>query len=74
MEEFVALQKTKPETEKSWISKCSMILDETTFDLSPKNPNTPEEAPLRRPEVILTEMKTLDSETNSILQSIKELI
>lgn len=73
MEEFVALQKTKPETEKSWNLKAADI-DETTFDLSTKNPNTPEEAPLRRPEVILTEMKTLDSETNSILQSIKELI
>lgn len=73
MEEFVALQKTKPETEKSWILNVN-DLDEVTFDLSPKNPNTPEEAPLRKPEVILAEMETLDTETNTILQSIKELI
>jgi type I restriction enzyme M protein len=73
MAEFVALQKTKPETEKSWNLKV-VDIDETTFDLSTKNPNTPEEAPLRSPEVILTEMETLDAETNSILQSIKELI
>jgi type I restriction enzyme M protein len=73
MAEFVALQKTKDETEKSWNLKVSDI-DETTFDLSAKNPNIPEEAPLRSPEVILTEMGTLDAETNNILQSIKELI
>jgi len=73
MEEFVTLQKTKPESEKSWILNVNE-LDEDTFDLSPKNPNIPEEAPLRSPEEILTEMETLDAETNSILQSIKALI
>ncbi|WP_397446974.1 N-6 DNA methylase [Polaribacter sp. R77954] len=73
MEEFITLQQTKPESEKSWILNVN-DLDEDTFDLSPKNPNTPEEAPLRAPEVILAEMKTLDAETNTILNSIKELI
>ena len=73
MEEFVSLQKTKAETEKSWILNVNE-LDEDTFDLSPKNPNTPEEAPLRSPEAILDEMEKLDLETNTILQSIKELI
>jgi type I restriction enzyme M protein len=73
MEEFVTLSKTKPETEQSWIYNVN-DLDEDTFDLSPKNPNTPEEAPLRKPDVILAEMESLDAETNFILQSIKELI
>lgn len=73
MEEFVTLQKTKSESEKSWNLKVADI-DETTFDLSTKNPNTPEEEPLRKPEVILAEMEILDAETNTILQSIKELI
>ncbi len=73
MDDFVALQKTKAESEKSWNLKVADI-EETTFDLSTKNPNTPEEAPLRRPEEILVEMESLDTETNSILQSIKELI
>ncbi|MHB0754912.1 class I SAM-dependent DNA methyltransferase [Polaribacter sp. M15] len=73
MEEFVTLYKTKPETEKSWNLKVADI-DETTCDLSTKNPNTPEEAPLRKPEVILAEMETLDAETSSILNQIKELI
>lgn len=73
MEEFLALQKTKAESEKSWNIKVADI-DEATFDLSTKNPNTPEEAPLRKPEVILAEMETLDMETNTILQSIKALL
>ena len=42
--------------------------------LSPKNPNTPEEAPLRSPQEILAEMAELDRETNAILESLKELI
>ncbi|WP_262902912.1 HsdM family class I SAM-dependent methyltransferase [Psychroflexus curvus] len=73
LEEFVKLQATKAESEKSWNLKVAEV-DETTYDLSVKNPNTPEEAPLRSPEAILTEMEALDHETNSIFQSIKDLI
>jgi len=73
LEEFVKLQATKTESEKSWNLKVAEV-DEATYDLSVKNPNTPEEAPLRSPEDILIEMETLDIETNTILQSIKELI
>jgi type I restriction enzyme M protein len=73
MANFIAFAKKKPETEHSWNLKVADI-DDTTFDLSVKNPNTPEEAPLRKPEVILTEMEMLDTETNTILKSIKELI
>ena len=73
MEDFITLQKTKTESEKSWTISVSELAEDT-LDLSPKNPNTPEEAPLRSPEVILAEMETLDTETNSILNSIKALI
>jgi type I restriction enzyme M protein len=73
LEEFVRLQESKPETEKSWNLNFSN-LDQDSYDLSVKNPNAPEEAPLRSPEDILTEMETLDTETIEILQSIKELI
>jgi type I restriction enzyme M protein len=73
MEAFVSQQKTKPETEQSWNLKV-VDIDDTTFDLSVKNPNTPEEAPLRSPEEILDEMVYLDKETKAILNSIKELI
>ena len=73
MTEFIDLQKTKSESEKSWMVDMAN-LDTDTFDLSVKNPNTPEEAPLRSPEEILNEMEALDGETKDILGSIKGLI
>jgi len=73
MAKFVELQKTKPETEKSWMVWIADI-NKDTYDLSVKNPNTPEEAALRSPQEILTEMESLDTQTNAILKSIKEFI
>lgn len=73
LKEFVKLQSSQPETEKSWNVKIAEV-DEATYDLSVKNPNTPEEAPLRAPEEILQEMKSLDQETNQLLTEIEELI
>ncbi len=73
MKEFIELQKTRPETEKSWNFKVADI-NTDTYDLSTKNPNVPDEAPLRSPNEILAEMESLDVETTSILDSIKELI
>jgi type I restriction enzyme M protein len=73
LSEFVTLSLSKGETEKSWNIKIADI-DQKTYDLSVKNPNTPEEAPLRAPVEILKEMESLDAETNAILKSIKELI
>ncbi len=49
-------------------------IDQNTFDLSAKNPNIPEEAPLRKPEEILKEIKALDEESAGILDSIRELL
>lgn len=72
--EFVNLQKTTPETEKSWNLKLKDLQDLESYDLSVKNPNTPEEAPLRAPKEILQEMKRLDAETNQLLTEIEELI
>ena len=73
MTEFNELQKTRVDSEKSWTLNIA-DLDFDNYDLSVKNPNTPEEVPLRNPEEILAEMETLDSETKDILRSIKELI
>ena len=73
MADFVTLEKTKPESEQSWNVSLA-DLDETTIDLSVKNPNVPEEAPLRDPEVILAEMAKLDNETNELLENIKGLL
>ena len=71
--DFKELQMTKAESEKSWSISVSDI-DQKTFDLSIKNPNTPEEEPLRSPEKILAEMEQLDTENKQLLGDIKDLI
>ena len=48
LKEFIALQKTKPETEKSWNIKVASLNIET-YDLSVKNPNTPEASSPTKP-------------------------
>ena len=73
LSEFVELQKTKAESENSWTLKIKDI-DQTTYDLSAKNPNTPEEAPLRSPSEILNAMAELDRESEEILKTIKGLV
>ncbi len=73
MAEFKKLRKSKAESEKSWTVNI-VDVNTKTYDLSVKNPNAPEEAPLRSPQEILAEMETLDGETKDILASIKELI
>jgi type I restriction enzyme M protein len=71
--DFVALQKTKAESENSWTLNVKDV-DKTTFDLSAKNPNKKEEVAFRKPQVIIEEMKALDAESAEILNSILELI
>jgi type I restriction enzyme M protein len=73
LKEFIELQTQHKETEQSWNLKVADI-DEDTCDLSVKNPNTPEEEPLRAPKEILTEMKRLDKETADLLNEIEELL
>lgn len=71
--EFVEFQKTKAESENSWTVNIKDI-DQTTYGLSAKNPNTPEEAPLRQPDEILKEMAELDKESNLIIENLKLMI
>ena len=71
--EFVELQKTFAESENSWSVEMKNV-DQSTFDLSVKNPNKKEEDALRKPLDILAEMKALDEESTLILDSILELI
>ena len=73
MAEFVELQKTKADSEKSWTIDIADI-NQTTFDLSVKNPHAPEAAPHRAPQEILDEIAALDAESAKILQSIRELL
>lgn len=71
--DFVSLQKTFSDSKNSWTIDVNK-LDTQTFDLSAKNPNKKEDAPLRQPQQILEEMKALDQESAEILNSILELI
>lgn len=73
LEEFVELQKTFADSEKSWSIRAADVNPET-FDLSVKNPNEPEEDPLRAPEEIIAEITALDVETAKILKSIQEVL
>ncbi|MGY3054227.1 type I restriction enzyme M protein [Pedobacter sp. UYEF25] len=73
LSEFVELQKTKADSENSWSVDVKNI-DQSTFDLSAKNPNKKEEAALRNPQEILAEIKDLDEKSADILNSILELI
>ena len=73
LKEFVAFQADFKESENSWSLDASTI-DQTTFDLSPKNPNRPEEAALREPQEIMDEIAALDAESADILASIRGLL
>ncbi|MCP5382033.1 MAG: N-6 DNA methylase [Kordiimonadaceae bacterium] len=71
--EFVDLQKTKPDSDNSWTIKRADI-DPATYDLSVKNPFAPEEAPLREPQEIISEIMALDTESAEILYQIQEML
>ncbi|MEX2231052.1 MAG: class I SAM-dependent DNA methyltransferase [Cyclobacteriaceae bacterium] len=71
--DFVKLQKTKADSENSWTVKLADV-DVKTYDLSAKNPHRKEENALRQPQEILEEMKSLDKESEHILNSILELL
>ncbi|EPM6353135.1 N-6 DNA methylase [Vibrio alginolyticus] len=71
--EFVTLQKTKADSDKSW-SVSTSELDQTTWDLSVKNPNKSDEVVLRKPVVILDEIADLDNQSAELLSSIRGLM
>ncbi|MDL2275059.1 SAM-dependent methyltransferase [Desulfosarcina sp. OttesenSCG-928-G10] len=73
MAEFVKLQKSFAGSPKSW--KVNVAdLDTETCDLSVKNPNKEEEAPLRSPEEIMVKIAKLDAESAAILENIRGLL
>ena len=73
LKEFVELQASFADSKKSWSVDVADI-DPDTFDLSVKNPNKAEEAPLREPEEIIAEMATLDVESEKILENIRGML
>jgi type I restriction enzyme M protein len=73
LEDFIKLAKAKAESPKSWTIDVKDV-DAETCDLSVRNPNTPEEAPLRSPAEIIAEIERLDDETAEILKKLKKLL
>ncbi len=71
--EFVELQKTFSDSENSWTVNVKDI-DQSTFDLSVKNPNKKEEVTLRQPQAILAEMQMLDEEAENVRTLISRII
>jgi type I restriction enzyme M protein len=71
--EFVELQKTKADSENSWLIKINGI-DKNSIDLSVKNPNQNVEVIYREPKEIIIEIKKLDDDTQRILSSIEGIL
>ena len=71
--EFVKLQKTFANSPKSWSVDVKSI-NETTFDLSVKNPNGGDEIAHRSPKEIMAEIAALDAESAKVLAKIKALL
>jgi type I restriction enzyme M protein len=71
--EFVELQKTLADSPKSWSVDVSEI-DESTFDLSVKNPDGGEEVVHRSPQEILDEIAALDAVSADVLAGIREML
>lgn len=73
LKEFVELQATFADSNKSWTVDAKKI-DQSSFDLSVKNPNKEEEAPLRDPLEILEEIAALDAESADVLDAIRGML
>ena len=73
LEEFVELQKTFADSDKSWSLNIKDI-DQSSFDLSVKNPNTKEETVHRTPAEIIDEIRLLDVESAEALARIEGLL
>lgn len=73
LKEFVELQATKAGGDKSWTVKVD-DLDQTTCDLTVRNPNAPEEEPLREPAEIIDAMLAREEETARILDDIRAML
>ena len=71
--EFVKLQKKFADSEQSWTVDAKDVNAESS-DLSVKNPNAPEEDPIRSPEEILDEIEALDAKAAEVLAGIRGML
>ena len=71
--DFVEKQATFADSENSWsLDRADIPAD--TCDLSVKNPNTPEAAPLRAPADIIAEIRQLDQQAKTHLTTIEGIL
>jgi type I restriction enzyme M protein len=73
LDDFIKLQRNFQLSELSWIVDFATI-NQNTWDLSVKNPNSNDEIIHRSPEEIISELEELDSTNREILQRIKSLL
>ena len=73
LKQFLELQKSKADSEKSWTVDVSGI-DHATWDLAVKNPSGGEEVTHRSPAEIIEEISRGDAEAAEILKGIKGLL
>jgi len=73
LKEFVDLQAGFTDSDKSWTFNIEDV-DQNTFDLSSKNPNKEEAAPLREPQEILAEIAELDMKSAKVLEEIRGML
>jgi len=71
--EFIELQKNFADSPKSWSVDVACI-DQSTFDLSVKNPDGGEEVTHRSPLEIMDEIAKLDEESAELLANIRTLL
>ena len=72
LEEFLTLQKTKAESEHSWLLDVSTLGDD--YDLSVKNPNKVEEVDERTPQEIANSIVELNEMNQNLLNEILALL
>ncbi len=72
LEEFLTLQKTKAESEHSWLLDVSTLGDD--YDLSVKNPNKVEEIDERTPQEIANSIVELNEMNQNLLNEILALL
>ena len=73
LEEFIELQKKFKDSDLSWSVDISKV-NQKTWDISVKNPNVSDEVIHRSPAEIIAEIESLDTENQTILNRIKELL
>jgi type I restriction enzyme M protein len=73
LSDFVALSKSRSNSELSWTVSIDQ-LNKSTLDLTPRNPNRTEEATYRSPQEVIASLKGLESTRNEILENLMKLV